>query len=98
MLRQRPSDLYVEPFEMYLVVTVTLGIALIALLILGIFRVARELLSRSIYETPSCQDGGYFEQIERESSHWRPGLVEYGGDPNTTAPSRGLQIQMSDHA
>lgn len=55
---------------MYLVATVTLVIALMALLILGFLRVAHELLSRSIYETPSCQDEDNFEQIERESSHW----------------------------
>ena len=66
---------------MYLVATVTLVIALMALLILGFLRVARELLSRSIYETPSCQDEDNFEQIERESSHWQSGMVEYGGDP-----------------
>jgi hypothetical protein len=66
---------------MYLVATVTLVIALMVLLILGFLRVARELMSRSIYATPSCQDEDNLEQIERESSHWQPGMVEYGGDP-----------------
>jgi hypothetical protein len=65
---------------MYLVAAVTLVIALMALLILGFLRVARELLSRSIYETPSCEDESNFEQIERESNQWRPGMVEYPGD------------------
>jgi hypothetical protein len=65
---------------MYLVATVTLVIALMALLILGFLRVARELLSRSIYEAPSGLDDGNFEQIERESNHGQPGMVEYGGD------------------
>jgi hypothetical protein len=63
---------------MYLVATVTLVMALMALLILGFLRLARELLSRSIYETPSCQDQNNSEQVERESSHWQPGMVEYG--------------------
>jgi hypothetical protein len=70
---------------MYLVATVTL--ALMALLILGFLRVARELLSRSIYETPSCQDEGNSEQVERESSHWMPGMVEYSGEPSTCSPN-----------
>ena len=72
---------------MYLVATVTLVMALMALLILGFLRVARELLSRSIYETPSCQDEGNFEQVERESGHWMPAMVEYSGEPNTCSPN-----------
>ena len=38
---------------MYLVATVALAVALALLLILGFLRVARELLSRGIYEVPS---------------------------------------------
>jgi hypothetical protein len=83
MPRERHSELYEEVCEMYLVATVTLVTALMALLILGFLRVARELLSRSIYETPSCQDEGNFEQVERESGHWMPVMVEYSGEPNT---------------
>ena len=67
--------------EMYVVVAVTLVIALIALLVLGFLRAARELLSRSIYETPSCQDDAHLEQIQREPNHWQPGMLEYAGDP-----------------
>jgi uncharacterized protein YneF (UPF0154 family) len=37
---------------MYVIATVALVIALVVLLILGFLRVARELLSRSIYEVP----------------------------------------------
>jgi hypothetical protein len=65
---------------MYSVVTFTLVMALMALLILGFWRVARALLSRSIYQTPSCEDESSFEQIERESIHWTPGMAEYSGD------------------
>jgi hypothetical protein len=72
---------------MYLVATVTLVTALLVLLILGFLRVARELLSRSIYEIPSCRDKGNFEQVERESGRWMPGMVEYGGKPNTCSPN-----------
>jgi hypothetical protein len=72
---------------MYLVATVTLVTALVALLILGFLRVARELLSRSIYETTSCQDEHKFEQVERESGHWMPGMVGYGGEPNMCSPN-----------
>ena len=72
---------------MSLVATVALVTALVALLILGFLRVARELLSRSIYETPSCQDKRNFEQVERESGHWMPGMVEYGGEPSTCSPN-----------
>jgi hypothetical protein len=87
MPRERHSELYEEVCEMYLVATVTIVTALMALLILGFLRVARELLSRSIYETPSCQDEGNFEQVERESGHWMPGMVDYNGDPNTCSPN-----------
>jgi hypothetical protein len=66
---------------MYLVATVSLVIVLMALLILGFLCVALGLLSRSIYETPSCQHEDSFEQIERESSHWQPGMVDYDRDP-----------------
>ena len=72
---------------MYLVATVILVTALIALLILGFLRVARELLSRSIYETPLCQNEGDSEQVEHESSHWMPGVVDYHGEPNTCSPN-----------
>ena len=72
---------------MYLVTTVTLVTALMALLILGFLRVARELLSRNINETPSCQDEGNIERVERESGHWMPGMVEYSGEPNTCSPN-----------
>jgi hypothetical protein len=68
---------------MYLIATVTLVTALMALLILGFLRVARALLSRNIYETPLCQDEDNIEQAERESGHWMPGMVEYSGEPNT---------------
>jgi hypothetical protein len=71
---------------MYLVATVTLVTALIALLILGFLRVARELLSRSIYETPLCQDECNFEKLEREPGHWTPEMVEYNDEPNTCSP------------
>ena len=67
---------------MSLVAAVILVTALMALLILGLMRVARELLSRSIYETPSRQDEGNFEQVEHESGHWMPGMIEYNGGPN----------------
>jgi hypothetical protein len=87
MPRERHSELYEEVCEMYLVATVTLVTALMALLILGFLRVARELLSRSIYETPSCQDEGNFEQVERESGHWMPVMVESSGEPNTCSPN-----------
>jgi hypothetical protein len=76
---------------MYLVATVTFVIALMVLLILGFLRVARELLSRSIYETPSCPDENHFEQIERESSHWQPGMVEYGEPARCPATSKILE-------
>jgi hypothetical protein len=72
---------------MYLVATVALVTVLMALLILGFLRVARELLSRSIYKTPLCQDEGNFEHVERESGHWMPGMVEYSGEPNTCSPN-----------
>jgi hypothetical protein len=72
---------------MSLVATVTLVMALVALLILGLLRVARELLSRSIYETPSRNDEGNFEQVEHEPGHWMPGMVEYNGEPNTYLPN-----------
>jgi hypothetical protein len=72
---------------MYLVATVILVTALVALLILGFLRVARELLSRTIYETPSCQNEGNSEQVEHESSHWMPGVVDYHGEPNTCSPN-----------
>jgi hypothetical protein len=68
---------------MYLVATVALVTTLMALLILGFLRVAGELLSRSIYETPSCQDEHNFERVERESHYWMPGMAEYSGEPNT---------------
>ncbi len=84
---ERHPEIYEEVCEMYLVATVTLVTALLALLIQGFLRVARELLSRSIYETPPCRDKGNFEQVERESGHWMPGMVEYGGEPNTCSPS-----------
>jgi len=61
--------------------------ALVALLILGFLRVARELLSRNVYKTPSCHDEGNFKRIERESGHWMPGMVDYNGDPNTCSPN-----------
>ena len=72
---------------MSLVATVALVTALMALLILGFLRVARELLSRSIYETPSCHDEGTFEQVEHEPGQWMPGMVEYNGEPNTCFPN-----------
>ena len=72
---------------MSLVAAVILVTALMALLILGLLRVARELLSRSIYETPSRQDEGNFEQVEHESGHWMPGMVEYSGEPKTCSPN-----------
>jgi hypothetical protein len=61
---------------MIIVAIVTLVTALMALLILGFLRVARELLSRGINGTPSCQDEGDLEQVESESSHWMPGMVD----------------------
>jgi hypothetical protein len=79
---------------MYLVATVTLVIALMALLILGFLRVVRKLLSRSIYETPSCQDEGDFEQIESESNHWQPGMVEYRGDRKRACSPNGPGSQL----
>jgi hypothetical protein len=82
---------------MHLVATVTLIItALMALLILGFLRVARELLSRSIYETPSCQDEGHFEQVEHESGHWMPGMVEYSGEPNTCLPNDPVSYSLME--
>jgi hypothetical protein len=54
---------------MYLVVTVALVIGLMALLIMGFSSVAHDLLSRSIFEAPSCSNEVGFEQIAREFSH-----------------------------
>jgi hypothetical protein len=88
--RRVDSELYVEVCEMYLVATVTFVTALMSLLILGFLRVARELLSRSIYETPSWQDEGNSEQVERESRHWMPETVEYSGEPSTCSPNNPM--------
>jgi hypothetical protein len=90
MPRESHSELYEEVCEMYLVATVTLVTALMALLILGFLRVARDLLSRGIYETPSCQENDNFEQVERASGHWMPGMVEYSGEPNSCSPNNPL--------
>jgi hypothetical protein len=79
-----------EVCEMCLVTTVTLVTALMLLLILGFLRVARELLSRSIYETPSCQDVSNFERVGRESSHWMPGMMKYNGEAGTCSPNSPL--------
>ena len=83
---------------MYLVAAATLVIALLALLILGFLRVARELLSRDIYETPFCEDESNFEQIERESIHWQPGMVEYGGDAKRACLPNSPGTKESDNA
>jgi hypothetical protein len=72
---------------MHFVATVTLVTVLMALLILGLLRVARELLSRNVYKTPSCHDEGNFKRVERESGHWMPGMVDYDGEPNTCSPN-----------
>jgi hypothetical protein len=69
---------------MYVIATVTLVIALVVLLILGFLRVARELLSRGISETPSPHEVG-FQQTERETGRRKLNIVEYGGDPNARA-------------
>lgn len=61
---------------MYLVATVTVAIALMVLLILGFLRVARELLSRTIYDLPSIPDDDDLAPIERGSSRGKPGMVE----------------------
>jgi uncharacterized protein YneF (UPF0154 family) len=63
---------------MYVVATLTLVIALVVLLILGFLRVARELLSRSIYEVPPLNREVRFQQIERDSGCQKPPMVEYG--------------------
>jgi hypothetical protein len=34
-------------------------------------------LSRSIYETPSCQHDPILKQIEPKSDCWKPGIIEY---------------------
>jgi hypothetical protein len=82
---------------MSLIATVILVTALMALLILGLLRVARELLSRSIYETPSRQDEGNFEQVEHESGHWMPGMVEYGEEPNTYLPNNPVSHSFMEN-
>jgi hypothetical protein len=64
--------------EGYLIATVAFVMALMTLLILGFLRLDRELLSRSVHEIPLCRDQNNSEHVERESSHWQPGMVEYG--------------------
>ena len=97
MPRERRSELYEEGYEMYLVATVTLVTALIALLILGFLRVARELLSRSIYEPPLCQDDRNVEPLEREPGHWTPGMMKYSGEPDmcSSIPEAPRQDQVA---
>jgi len=82
---------------MSVVATVTVVTVLLALLILGLLRVARELLSRSIYETPSRQDEGNFEQVEHEPGHWMPGMVEYSGEPNNPVSHSFMESLTSLH-
>jgi hypothetical protein len=45
---------------------------LAVLLIMGFSRVAHDLLSRGIFEAPSCQNEEYLEQIDHDSGHLKP--------------------------
>jgi hypothetical protein len=56
---------------MYLVITVALVIGLMVLLIMGFSSVVHDLLSRSIFEAPSCSNEVRLEQIDREFGHLR---------------------------
>jgi hypothetical protein len=64
---------------MHLVGTFALVIGLVVLLLIGFLNVARDLLSRSIFESPSCTSDEPLERIAYESSHVKSALSDAGG-------------------
>jgi hypothetical protein len=63
---------------MHLVGTFVSIIGLAVLLLIGFLNVARDLLSRSIFESPSCTSEEHLERIAHESSHVKSALSDAG--------------------
>ena len=63
---------------MHLVGTFAFVIVLVSLLLIGFLNVARDLLSRNVFEPPSCASEENLEQIAHESSHVRSALSDAG--------------------
>jgi hypothetical protein len=63
---------------MHLVGTFALVIGLVILLLIGFLNVAQDLLSRGIFESPSCASEEHLERIAHESSHMKSALSDTG--------------------